>query len=155
MKKNCTSDSVFHPWPKWQFFDFFSDKNSKVKYVVKIRLLRVFNNFDRAWYLWLNLKEKTCIWKKIALQIQFCTRGQNGNFRWFFSDKNSKVKYVVKIRLLRLFNNFERAWYPWLNPNEKRVFEKTLDIRFSFAPVAKMAIFWLFLQTKTQRFSTS
>ena len=56
----------------------------------------------------LNLKEKTVFEKNLHIRFSFAPVAKMAIFA-FFVGKNSKVKYVVKIRLLRVFNNFDRA----------------------------------------------
>ena len=52
----------------------------------------------------LNLKEKIIFEENLHIRFRFAHVAKMGIFA-FFAGKNSKVQYVVRIRLLRFFNN--------------------------------------------------
>ena len=52
----------------------------------------------------LNLKEKIIFEENLHIRFRFAHVAKTGIFA-FFAGKNSKVQYVVRIRLLRFFNN--------------------------------------------------
>ena len=56
----------------------------------------------------LNLKEKTVFEKNLHIRFSFAPAAKMALFA-FFPGRNSKVNNVAKFRLLRFFNNFDRA----------------------------------------------
>ena len=55
----------------------------------------------------LNLKEKIIFEENLHIRFSFAHVAKMGKVKTFafFAGKNSKVQYVVRIRLLRFFNN--------------------------------------------------